>query len=254
MAESEPLPQVKIPFTMLNNGLSMPVLGYGTWMGLDDKLEFNYCDVPKLPEVLSYAIDVGYRHIDTAHLYSREDLFITTKVWQHNHCPADVVKSCCDSLRRLGLEYVDQILMHWPMAIDQNGCDMKIDYIDTWKGFEQVYDMKLARSIGVSNFNVDQLDRLLKCCRIKPQVNQVEINFNLGQKCLVDYCQTNGIVVVAYSPFGTMIPSRNFPNSPDPKIDNSILKQIARSHNKTVPQIALRYLVSMIPNLIQNVQ
>ncbi|KAJ2939311.1 hypothetical protein O0L34_g13408 [Tuta absoluta] len=257
----EPLPQVKIPCTTLNNGLLMPMLGYGTWLGLNDQLEFNYADVPKLPEVLSYAIDVGYRHIDTAHLYrvepeigqviaekicqgvvKREDLFVTTKVWQHHHRPEDVLKACCASLKRLGLQYLDQLLMHWPMAISEDGCDEKIDYVTTWQGFEQVYEQGLAKSIGVSNFNVQQLERLLKCCRITPATNQVEINLNLGQKSLVDYCQAAGIVVVAYSPFGTMVPSRNLPNSPEPKMDNKDLRQIASSHCKTVTQIALRYL------------
>ncbi|XP_049882807.1 aldo-keto reductase AKR2E4-like isoform X2 [Pectinophora gossypiella] len=253
--------KVQIPTTTLNNGKTIPVLGYGTWLGLDDKFNFPYEDIPKLVETLSYAIDTGYRHIDTAHLYrvepeigetiakkiqegvcKREDLFITTKVWHQFHKPTDVEVSVRASLRRLRMDYVDQLLMHWPMSITEEGVDEKIDYLETWKGFEAVLELGLARSIGVSNFNVEQMKRLLENSKVPPAANQVEINLNLGQKDLVDYCKSQNIAVVAYSPFGTMVPSRNAPDSPEPKMDNPVLLDIAKKHGKTVTQVTLRYL------------
>ncbi|XP_048481165.1 aldo-keto reductase AKR2E4 [Plutella xylostella] len=253
--------KVNIPTFKLNNGRDIPALGYGTWLGLDDKLQFLSQDVPKMVEAMSHAIDVGYRHIDTAHLYRvepevgqvlnkkieegvarREDFFVTTKVWQHNHSPAGVEASVRASLRRMKLEYLDLVLMHWPMAISEDGVDEKIDYVDTWRGFESVLDQGLARAIGVSNFNVQQLTRLVEGARVRPAVNQVELNLNLGQADLVSYCQGQGIVVVAYSPFGTMVPSRAYEGSPEPKLDNPTMVAIGKKYGKTVTQVALRYL------------
>nr|CAW30924.1 putative aldo-ketose reductase 1 [Papilio dardanus] len=253
--------KVNIPCFKLNNGLEMPALGYGTWLGLDDKMVFNIQDAPKLVEALSYAIDIGYRHIDTAHLYrvepeigqvvkqkikegvvKREDLFITTKVWQHNHREADVEKSVRASLKRLDMDYVDLVLIHWPMSISIDGVEEKIDYLETYRGLEAVLQKGLTRAIGVSNFNIEQMKRLLANCNVVPATNQIEINLNLGQKELVEYCQSKDVVVVAFTSFGTMIPSRAAPGSPQPKTDNPTMLGIAQKHGKAVTQVALRYL------------
>ncbi|CAH2084204.1 unnamed protein product [Euphydryas editha] len=252
---------VVIPNFKLNNGLEIPALGYGTWVGLDKKAEFIAEDVPQLIDAMSYAIDVGYRHLDTAHLYrvepevgyvvkqkikegvvKREDIFITTKVWNHNHRPEDVERSVKASLRRLGLDYLDLVLMHWPISVSQDGVDEKIDYLDTWRGFESVLKQGLVKSIGVSNFNVEQLTRLLANCNVVPAVNQVEINLNLGQKELVDFCQKNGILVVAYTPFGKMVPSRLEEDCPAVRHDDPVMLALGKKYGKTVQQIALRYL------------
>ncbi|OWR43007.1 putative aldo-ketose reductase 1 [Danaus plexippus plexippus] len=253
--------KVNIPSFTLNNGLKIPAVGYGTWVNVDKNNRLLLEDKPKLLEAMSHAIDVGYRHLDTAHLYrtepevgwvvrkkiqegviTREQMFITTKVWQHNHRPEDVEASVRGSLQRMGLDYVDLVLMHWPMAISVEGADEKIDYIETWRGFESVLDKGLAKSIGVSNFNAQQIERLLRNCRVKPVVNQVELNINLAQKDLVSYCQKNGIQCVAYTPFGSMMPSREDPNNEGTKVDDPRLTSIAKKHGKTVGQIALRHL------------
>ncbi|XP_059052812.1 aldo-keto reductase AKR2E4-like [Achroia grisella] len=253
--------QLNIPTIKLNNGRDIPTVGYGTWLGLNEKSVFDTTDLPKMVDALSYAIDIGYRHIDTAHLYrvepevgevinkkikegvvKREELFVTTKVWHHYHREADVEVSVRASLRRMNLEYLDLVLMHWPMSISQDGVDEKIDYLETWRGFESVLQKGLVKAIGVSNFNVEQLKRLLANSKVVPASNQVEINLNLGQKELVDYCQANNIVVVAYSPFGTMVPSRAQPNSPEPKLNNPTLVAIGKKYGKTVTQVTLRYL------------
>nr|XP_034838520.1 aldo-keto reductase AKR2E4-like [Maniola hyperantus] len=251
--------KVKIPTFKLNNGLDIPALGYGTWVGLNDKQEFMSEEIPKLAEAMSYAIDVGFRHIDTAHLYrvepevgqvvaqklqegvvKRDELFITTKVWNNNHRPADVEKSVKGSLKRLGLDYIDCVLMHWPMSISEDGVDEKIDYVDTWRGFESVLKQGLVKTIGVSNFNVEQLTRLLANASVVPAINQVEINLNLGQKDLVDFCKKQNIQVVAYTPFGSFY--RDAPAGAATSHDDPILTRIAGKHGKTVPQVVLRYL------------
>ncbi|CAG9795223.1 unnamed protein product [Diatraea saccharalis] len=257
--------KVSIPTVTLNNGGKLPVLGYGTWLGFDEKLDPRIFDVPKLIETLSYAIDIGYRHIDTAHFYrvepevgqvvnekiklgivKRDELFITTKVWQNYHREADVEVSVRASLKRLNLDYLDQVLIHWPVSVSENGVDEKIDYLETWRGFESVLAKGLTKSIGVSNFNVDQLRRLLANCKVIPATNQIEVNLNLGQNELVEYCQSHNIVVVAYSPFGTMVPGQGPPDSPEPKLNNPTLVAIAKKYGKTVTQITLRYLRGLV--------
>ncbi|CAG9573764.1 unnamed protein product [Danaus chrysippus] len=243
--------KVNIPTFTLSNGVKMPAVGYGTWIGEDENNHLLVKDKQKFLEAMSYAIDVGYRHLDTAHFYqmepevgwvvrkkiqegiiTREQVFITTKVWQHNHRAEDVEASVRGSLERMGLDYVDLVLMHWPMSISAEGVDEKIDYIESWRGFESVFDKGLAKSVGISNLNVQQIDRLLKNCRVKPVVNQVELNINLAQNDLVSYCHTHGIQCVAYTPFGSMLPGREDPNNQGTKYERglvSIPKTITKS-------------------------
>ncbi|CAG9795224.1 unnamed protein product [Diatraea saccharalis] len=248
---------LNIPTFKLNNGIEIPALGYGTWLGLDEKANFSTEDLPKMIDAMSYAIDIGYRHFDTAHLYrvepevgqvlnkkikegvvKREELFVTSKY----HREADVEVSVRASLKRLNLDYLDLILIHWPMSITEDGVDEKIDYLETWRGCESVLEKGLVKSIGISNFNVEQIKRLIANSKVVPASLQIEVNLNLGQNELVDICHDHGIVVVAYSPFGTMVPSRAAPNSPEPKLDNPTMLEIGKKHGKTVTQIALRYM------------
>ncbi|KAJ0170162.1 hypothetical protein K1T71_014090 [Dendrolimus kikuchii] len=279
------MPLVNIPTFKLNNGKVLPALGYGTWLGISEKAlqnadpsepfsyEFDDIDLPRMVEALSYAIDIGYRHVDTAHFYrvepevgeiinkkiqegviTRGQIFITTKVWQHFHRQADVEVSLRASLKRLNLDYVDMVLMHWPMSINQEGEDDHIDYLDTWRGFESVLNKGLTKSIGVSNFNIEQIKRLLANCKTPPATNQIEVNLNLGQSELIDYCKAHGVQVVAYSPFGTMVPTRASADSPEPKLNNPTMLAIAKKYNKTVSQITLRYLyergLALIPKTV----
>ncbi|XP_050673715.1 aldo-keto reductase AKR2E4-like [Leptidea sinapis] len=253
--------QVKIPTFKLKSGEEIPAVGFGTWLGLDEKLEFKIKDAPKMLEAVMYAIDVGYRHIDTAHLYrvepevgyavrkkieegvvKREDLFITTKVWQHNHRPEDVEASVRASLKRMGLQYLDQVLIHWPMAISEEGVDEKIDYLETYRGLEAVLKKGLTRYIGVSNFNLDQMKRLLANCSVKPTSNQIQVNLNLLEDDLVKYCQENDVLVVSYTSFGSMISSRTSPGTPEPRWDSPIMHEMSKKYGKTASQIALRFL------------
>jgi diketogulonate reductase-like aldo/keto reductase len=183
----------------MNNGCGIPIVGMGTWQLGNDS---------QVAQIIKDAIDVGYRHIDTAYLYytekgigialrqaiasrrvKREDMFITSKVWSNMHSRPKVVQSIQESLKNLGLKYLDLALVHWPVGFYEekvfnpypkykNGSIIprtwqKDDYLETWKGMEDAYKMGLTKSIGVSNFNIRQLGRVLDEAEIKPVVNQV---------------------------------------------------------------------------------
>ncbi|XP_020295785.1 1,5-anhydro-D-fructose reductase-like, partial [Pseudomyrmex gracilis] len=214
------------------------------------------------------AIDLGYRHIDTAFFYGnekeigkaicekiqdgivkREDLFVTTKLWNNTHKKELVVPTCKQSLTNLGLDYIDLYLVHWPFAFkegdnmwpqDDNGklIESDTDYLETWKGMEECVRQGLTRSIGISNFNSEQITRLLKSAKIAPVNNQVEVNININQEKLVDFCKEHNITVTGYSPLGQPGNSSGVAN----QLDNPVILQIAQKYNKTPAQIALRYV------------
>lgn len=243
---------------ILNNGRSIPQVGFGTSQ-ISAKDE-------EVIRVIKDAIDVGYRHIDTADFYKNEhsigqaldelikegkiqrsDLFITTKVWSNNHRRDLAMQSIRQSLERLRTDYLDLVLVHWPMSF-QSGKehipmnpeglialgDLTVENFElAYQGLEDAMDLNLTRSIGVSNFNIKQLERLLSAERkYKPVVNQVESHPFLNQKDLLDYCNLNGIFLEAYSPL------RRGDSS---LLSNEQLKQIASRHECTVAQVILRW-------------
>ncbi|XP_011641652.1 aldose reductase-like isoform X1 [Pogonomyrmex barbatus] len=254
--------------TVLNNGIKIPILGLGTWQAKDD---------PKIVEQAVHdAIDAGYRHFDCAYIYQnekeigkvlrekiakgvvkREDLFITTKLWNTFHKRNNVVPACRRSVENFGLGYVDLYLIHWPMSfaenaegiipVDKNGDPMfgDEDYLDTWRGMEECVRLGLTRSIGLSNFNSEQIDRVLSIAQIKPVMNQIECHPNLNQKKLRDFCASRGIAVTAYSPFGS--PNRPWAKSGDPKfvLDAPEIVNIGIKYGKTPAQVILRYLIDI---------
>lgn len=255
------------PCVQLNSGFSMPVIGLGT---LHDDCETSLDIVVK---AVKSAIDIGYRHLDTALVYGterglgkaiqekikegvikREDVFITTKLFL-TYMRKDLVEQGLKrSLDDLGLEYVDMFLIHWPCPLqagdemfpkDEDGnlmFDNDCDFLDTWKGMEECQRKGLSKSIGVSNFNTQQLKRVLENCTIKPANLQIEKHIYLEQPELEKYCKENNIVISCYSPLGR--PSRPWRKQEDPDLfSDSIVTEIARSHNKSAAQIALRYLV-----------
>lgn len=157
----------------------------------------------EVTQAVKDAIDIGYRHIDCAHVYGnekevgeaitakikegvvkREDLFITSKLWNTFHSSSLVEPAIRETLKNLTLDYVDLYLIHWPMGYKEGGelfpmtpegkpISSNVDWLDTWKGMEQVYEKGLAKNIGISNFNSEQIERLLKNCKVKPAANQV---------------------------------------------------------------------------------
>ncbi|XP_050558707.1 aldo-keto reductase AKR2E4 isoform X1 [Spodoptera frugiperda] len=252
------------PLVQLNDGREIPNLGLGTWLG------FNKAGAPepvvddKVQHAVEAAIDAGYRHIDTAAIYeteeqvgiaiqnkiaegvvAREDLFITSKLWNDRHAKKDVVPALKESLARLNLTYLDLYLIHWPIAQYENGTYYDTDYVETWKGMIDAQVLGLARSIGVSNFNRTQLDRLLTMTTVKPAVLQIEVNLNLQQPQMIKFCKEHGIAVVGYTPFGSLFHNRAAPNAPPPRTDNQTLLKISDKYHKTIAQVNLRYLIEL---------
>ncbi|KAJ2939312.1 hypothetical protein O0L34_g13409 [Tuta absoluta] len=244
----------KAPRLTLNDGRSIPALGLGTFLGFDEngqkEVQKNEVALP-----VTNALNSGYRLIDTAQLYNnedqvgaavrsspvpREDIFIVTKLATSR--TREPVKALQDSLRLMNLSYVDLYLIHFPIAFkpDHKAFDV-VDYLDTWKGMEEAKKLGLTKSIGISNFNVSQIERLLANCESKPAVLQVEVNLNLAQNKLIDFCKKNDIVVMAYSPFGGLFGKGT--DAPPPRADDPVLMAMAKKYGKTTPQIALRYLV-----------
>ncbi|XP_054158804.1 9,11-endoperoxide prostaglandin H2 reductase-like [Oppia nitens] len=192
------------------------------------------------------AVDIGYRHIDTAEYYEneqsigeavndlietgrvlRQDLFVTTKIFFKKY-PIDNIKdetvsTVVQSLKRLNLDYVDLMLIHWPSD------NMTVNS-DIWKGLEEVLDRRLVRAIGVSNFMKHHLVDLLKTAKVVPQMNQIESNPLNNNQQLIDYCQQSGIQVTAYSPLGR-----------GRLVDDPTVQSVATKHNKTGSQVLIRY-------------
>jgi len=247
----------------LCDGSTIPAVGLGTWKSKPGEVE----------QAVKDAIDVGYRHIDCAMIYQneeevgrsikekindgtvkREDLFIVSKLWNSHHHPDYVEVGLRKTLECLGLDYLDLYLMHSPMAfkenaglepVDENGklIYSDVDYVDTWKAMEACVQKGLARSIGVSNFNSQQLQRVLDVCSIKPVTNQVECHPYLNQKKLIDYCHQRGVIITAYSPLGS--PDRPWAKAGEPILlqDPKIKEMTTRYPGKSVAQILIRYQV-----------
>ncbi|CAB3222424.1 unnamed protein product [Arctia plantaginis] len=253
---------VKVPTVTFNNGQVYPVLGLGTWKS----------KVGEVTQAVKDAIDIGYRHIDCAFVYGnekevgeaitvkindgtvkREDLFITSKLWNTFHRP-DLVRGALQAtLTNLNLKYLDLYLIHWPQAYKEDGplfpsdesgkiLFSDVDYVDTWKAMEKLVDEGLVKSIGISNFNSKQIVRLLEHATIKPVTNQIECHPYLNQKRLKDFCEERGIKITAYSPLGS--PDRPWSQPGDPQLmDDNKLKAIAERLGKTTAQVLIRYQI-----------
>ncbi|KAL0867913.1 hypothetical protein ABMA27_008592 [Loxostege sticticalis] len=239
------------PTTTLNDGRQIPILALGTYGGNGDKMR----------QTINWAVEAGYRHIDTASIYEneaaigqgiadviarglvkREDLFVTTKLWNDRHARDQVVPALKESLARLGLDYVDLYLIHFPISSEADGTDSYIDYLETWKGMEDAKKQGLAKSIGVSNFNSQQIKRIIDNSEIPPAVNQIEVHPAHTRERLVANCHSMGVVVMAYSPFGFLVP-RESSAAPPPQANDPTLVRIAQKYGKTTNQIVLRYLI-----------
>lgn len=197
---------------VLANFVNMPPIGFGTWRLKEGDIAY---------QAVTKAIEAGYRHIDTAQLYrneasvgraiqegpvAREDLFVTTKVWNDVRGYEATLASVEESLTRLGMDYVDLLLIHWPnpASIREKGPDAwKSANAETWRAFEDLYRQGKAKAIGVSNFMIHHLEALKETAEYLPMVNQIKVAPGVYPKDLIDYCQTAGIIVEAYSPFGS---------------------------------------------------
>lgn len=213
--------------TTLHNGVQMPRVGLGVY-----KME----EGNDVKDAVLSAIDIGYRSIDTASFYkneegvgqalqetsvSREDLFVTTKVWNDEQGYEETLAAFDRSLEKLGLEYLDLYLIHWPVPGK---------YKDTWRALEKLYKEGKVKAIGVSNFMEHHLEDLLKDAEVKPVVNQVELHPRLAQPELRSFCEERGIQMEAWSPLAR---GKYF--------DAPILEELAEKYEKTPAQIILRW-------------
>ncbi|MGI2327602.1 aldo/keto reductase [Planococcus sp. YIM B11945] len=216
-------------YVTLNNGIKMPQLGFGVWQVEDDQAT----------AAVAKAIEVGYTSIDTAMIYKNEkgvgkaiqeagvprgELFITTKVWNSDQGYENTLRAFEESLERLELDYVDLYLIHWPTPEFDN-------YIDTYKALEKLYKDGRVKAIGVCNFEIEHLERLLAECEVVPVLNQVECHPYLNQAELKAFCAEHNIFVEAWSPLD---------QGGEALKDETIVK-IAEAHGKTTAQVILRW-------------
>jgi diketogulonate reductase-like aldo/keto reductase len=222
------------PVAKLNNGVMIPRLGLGVYQSPPGQVT---------QKAVEYALNIGYRHIDTARIYNnepdvgaalrksgikREDAFITTKLWNGDHGYETALRACDDSLKRLGLKYLDLYLIHWPVPEVRN---------ESWNALVRLLKDGKCRSIGVSNYTIRHLTELLDNSDVVPMVNQVEFSPFLYQKQLLDYCEKNKIQLEAYSPL-----------TQGEKLNHPKIQQIAKKHSKTPAQVLIRW--SLEHNLV----
>lgn len=224
---------------LLNNGVKLPPIGFGVYK-IDSDDETQKC--------VLCALENGYRHIDTAACYGNEkgvghavkssnlkrsEIFITTKLWNDAQRQEKILDAFERSLENLQTDYIDLYLIHWPV---------KEKFLKTWEAFEKIYESKLVKAIGVSNFTIGHLEELKKISAIVPAVNQVELHPYFNQTDLLEYCLNNNIQLEGWSPLGA---GRN------DLLQNKLINDLAQKYNKTPAQIILRWnverKVSVIP-------
>ncbi|MBF0277605.1 MAG: aldo/keto reductase [SAR324 cluster bacterium] len=213
----------------LNNQVEMPLLGLGIYETGSSRQTQN---------AVAWALEVGYRHIDTAKLYgnesdiapvlqkmslARNEVFVTSKLWNSDHGYDKSIRAFNHSLERSGLGYFDLFLIHWPVE--------KLR-ADSWRALETIYQEGKCRAIGVSNYTIRHLEELLGACKVPPAVNQVEYHPFLYQKKLLEFCRANNIRLSAYSPL-----------TKGEKLDDNTLKTIGNRYGKSPAQIMIRWVL-----------
>ncbi|NMO22331.1 aldo/keto reductase [Pyxidicoccus fallax] len=211
----------------LNNGVEIPRVGLGVYQARRGD---------ETRQAVLHALQAGYRHVDTARIYGnerdvgealresglpRDEVFITTKLWNQDQGHDSTLRACERSLRELGLEYVDLYLIHWPVPSLR---------LDSWRAMEKLLADGKCRAIGVSNFLERHLDELMAHSKVVPAINQVELSPFLAQETLRAYCQRHGIVVEAYSPL-----------TRGQRLDDPRLGAVAKRHGKTAAQVLIRW-------------
>lgn len=243
------------------NGDTMHAIGLGTWKAKGNSLK----------QAVKDALYAGYRHIDTATNYGneeiigealaevfsegtiiREDVFITSKLWNDSHAEGQVTPAIQDSLNRLQLDYLDLYLIHWPVAFKHgiNVPKTPEDYlsleeapiIDTWKQMEEVKRNGMAKHIGVSNFSIKKLKNLISKAMLKPEMNQVEMHPLLQQNKLLEFCKKENILITAYSPLGSGDRSSKMKAESEPNMmEIPEIMEIAKKHNALPSQVLIAW-------------
>ncbi len=257
-----------VPSVVTHRGAAMPMIGLGTF-GSD------HAAADEVAEAVREALALGYRHIDCARVYgnegeigevladviasgriTRDELWITTKLWNNMHGEGDVLLSLAQSLKDLRLDSVDLFLVHWPFPNHHDpGVDVNArhpssrpyiheDYLRVWRQMEAVADAGLARHIGTSNMTIPKLDLLLRDCRIKPAVNEMELHPHFQQPELFSYCRRYGIIPVGYSPIGSPNrPPRDTTPEDTVDMDDPVIVSIAKEHDVHPALVCLKWAV-----------
>jgi 2,5-diketo-D-gluconate reductase A len=216
------------PTIQLNDGKTIPQLGFGVWQVPNDQAA----------SIVKTAIEAGYRSIDTAAAYNNEEgvgaglkqagiardqIYVTTKLWNSEHGYSETLKAFDASMKRLGLEQLDLYLIHWPVP-------QRDAYVETWRAFIKLQEEGRIRSIGVSNFTISNLERIIDETGVKPVLNQIELHPRFQQKALRDFHAEHGIATEAWSPLGR-----------GALLDDPTLAELARQYGKSPAQIVLRW-------------
>lgn len=239
-------------YVTLNTDYKMPVIGLGTWKSAEEKIY----------QAVRWAIKAGYQHVDCAAVYGNEEtvgqalhdavaegdierknLFVTSKLWNTAHKPADVRPALEQSLKDLQTDYLDLYLIHWPIAEDPlSGEALDIPQEETWAEMEKAQKDGLVRSIGVSNFTQTKLKDLMDKAEIMPAVNQVEIHPYLAQNDLVEFCRANQIVVTAYAPLGSGDRPDTMKEAGEPSLlADQVVADIAKKNSATPAQVLIAW-------------
>lgn len=221
---------------VLNTGAKIPKIGFGTWQIPDGDIAYN---------ATAFALKNGYRHVDTARAYgneasvgrairdsgiAREEIFLTTKLPAEIKTASDVLPTFERSMEALGLDYVDLYLIHAPWPWGQRGADYTKQNVEVWAEMVKIYQSGRAKAIGVSNFNVHDLQAILDSSDVVPAANQIRFFIGFTQDDITKFCQDKNILVEAYSPLAT-----------GRIIENEKIRQLADKYGKSVAQISLRY-------------
>lgn len=235
----------------LNNGLQIPLVGLGTWKS----------EPGEVVKAVYEAIKTGYRHIDCAWKYEnqeevgagirkaiedglvkREELWITSKLWNDFHRKEDVAPHVHDILRQLGLDYLDLLLIHWP-ASNIEGDKLDPPYEETWGAVEALLPSGIVRTIGVSNMTIKKLEAMKEYAIVWPAVNQVEMHPMWRQNELLDYCQSMGTHVTAYSPLGSSDSASMYHHAGYSLLQHEVVKKVAGEVGKTPGQVLIRWAI-----------
>ncbi|KAJ5077843.1 hypothetical protein M0811_05533 [Anaeramoeba ignava] len=257
----------------LNTKQKIPALGIGTYRS------------PKgeVGKAIKIALETGFRHIDCAYFYGnedeigeilketfdqgkikREDVWITSKLWNIFHDPKDVQEGCEKTIKDLQCGYLDLFLIHWPVCFEKrNDLDLlprkdentmstvDIPLIETWHAMEKLVEIGLVKSIGISNFTKERIEEIYEKAKIKPVINQIENHPYLQQEELCEYCRKNGIQITAYSPLGTS----HFKKENPSLLQDPIILEIAKKHNVSPAQILIKWQIqrgnTVIPKAVK---
>ena len=228
----------KTEYFTLSNGARIPSIGFGTWQIPNGKVAY---------ESTLFALKSGYRHIDTANAYGNEEsigravrdsgidrseIFVTSKLPAETKTYEGALKKSEETMKNIGLDYIDLYLIHAPWPWSDMGKDYTKENIKVWKAMEEFYGSGRTRAIGISNFNVSDMDAILGNCSICPVVNQIKLHIGHNQEETTEHCRKNNILVEGYSPLAT-----------GRILGNKAIEEMSRKYDRTISQICIRYVL-----------